>query len=83
MGLCQVQARVLMSFQNILPVCFGKGTEVEGSALPVLHRYSDWEGREDGVHDIKFQLEKSLTVIEKQLTCHINLYLGEDQHGAQ
>jgi hypothetical protein len=77
-GLNQVQVRVLASFQNTLPEFFGKGTESEGSSLPALPKLTDWEA-EDGIHGAKFKLERSLPLIQKQLTTYIDTYLGENR----
>jgi hypothetical protein len=42
-GLNQIQVKVLASFQNTLLEFFGKGKEVEGSSLPSLPKFEDWE----------------------------------------
>lgn len=75
-GLSQIQVKVLASFQNILPEFLRKGKEVEGSLLPSLPKFSDWEV-ENGYDGTKFKLECSLPLIQKQLTMHIDTYLGE------
>lgn len=70
-GLSLLQARVLTSFQNILPAFFGKGSECEGSSLPALRKYSAWEA--DNGTGAKFRMEKALPLIQKQL----NSYIGQ------
>jgi hypothetical protein len=77
-GLNQVQVRVLASFQNTLPEFFGKGSDSEGSSLPAMPKLIDWEA-EDGIHGAKFKLERSLPLIQKQLTTYIDTYLGEER----
>jgi hypothetical protein len=81
-GLTQVQVRVLASFQNTLPEFFGKGLDVEGSSLPAMAKFSDWEG-DDGITGAKFRLERALPLIQVQLESYINLYLTDDQRGAR
>jgi hypothetical protein len=65
-------------FQNTLPELFGKGTESEGSSLPSMPKLTDWEA-EDGIHGAKFKLERSLPLIQKQLSTYIDTYLGEER----
>jgi hypothetical protein len=81
-GLNQIQVKVLASFQNTLPEFFGKGVETEGSSLPAMPKLSDWEA-DDGIHGAKFKLERSLPLIQKQLTTNINTYLGEERASAR
>jgi hypothetical protein len=81
-GLTQVQVRVLASFQNTLPEFFGKGLDVEGSSLPAMAKFSDWEG-DDGITGAKFRLERALPLIQVQLESYISLYLTDDQRGAR
>jgi hypothetical protein len=75
----QTQVKVLASFQNILPEFFGNGKEViEGSSLPLLPKFEDREA--DNSYDgAKYQLERSLSLIQKQLMTHIDIFLGDDR----
>lgn len=74
----QIQVKVLASFQNILPEFFGKGKEIEGSSLPSLPKFEDWEA-DNGYDGAKYQLEQSLPLIQKQLMTHIDIFLGDDR----
>jgi hypothetical protein len=77
-GLNQIQVKVLASFQNTLPEFFGKGKECEGSSLPSLPKFEDWEA-DNGYDGAKYRLERSLPLIQKQLTTHIDIFLGDDR----
>jgi hypothetical protein len=81
-GLNQTQVRVLASFQNTLPEFFGKGSETCGSSLPAMPKLTDWEA-EDGINGAKFRLERSLPLIQKQLSTYIDTFLGEDKLAAR
>jgi hypothetical protein len=81
-GLNLIQAKLLVSFQNQVPLFFGKGTPTKMSSLNALPKASDWE-EEDGTSGAKHDLDRALPSINKQLQSYINVYLGEDQHEAR
>lgn len=68
-GLNLIQAKLLVSFQNQVPLFFGKGTPTKTSSLNALPEASDWEEEEDGTsrapkHDLDQTL---LSINNKQL----------------
>jgi hypothetical protein len=81
-GLNLIQAKLLVSFQNQVPLFFGKGTPTKTSSLNALPKASDWE-EEDGTSGAKHDLDRALPSINKQLQSYIDVYLGEDQHEAR
>lgn len=81
-GLNLIQAKLLVSFQNQVPLFFGKGTPTKLSSLNALPKASDWE-EEDGTSGAKHDLDRALPSINKQLQSYIDVYLGEDQHEAR
>jgi hypothetical protein len=81
-GLNLIQAKLLVSFQNQVPLFFGKGTPTKTSSLNALPKASDWE-EEDGTSGAKHDLDRVLLSINKQLQSYIDVYLGEDQHEAR
>lgn len=81
-GLNLIQAKLLVSFQNQVPLFFGKGSPNKTSALNALPTARDWE-EDDGTSGAKHDLDRALPSINKQLQSYIDVYLGEDQHEAR
>jgi hypothetical protein len=81
-GLNLIQAKLLVSFQNQVPLFFGKGTPSKGSALNALPTARAWE-EDDGTNGAKHDLDRALPSINKQLQSYIDVYLGDDQHEAR
>jgi hypothetical protein len=55
-GLNLIQVKLLVLFQNQVPLFFGKGTPTKMSSLNVLPKASDWE-EEDGTSGAKHNLD--------------------------
>jgi hypothetical protein len=81
-GLNMIQAKLLVSFQNQVPLFFGKGAVTKGSSLNALQTAKDWE-EDDGTSGAKFDLERALPNVEVQLQSYIDVYLGDGQHEAR
>jgi hypothetical protein len=80
-GLNMIQAKLLVSFQNQVPLFFGKGAITKGSSLNALRTARDWE-EDDGTSGAKYDLERALPNIERQLQSYIDVYLRDGQHEA-
>jgi hypothetical protein len=81
-GLNMIQAKLLVSFQNQVPLFFGKGAGTKGSSLNALPKARDWE-EDDGTSGAKFDLERALPHIERQMQSYIDVYLSGGQHEAR
>jgi hypothetical protein len=81
-GLNLIQAKLLVSFQNQVPLFFGKGSPNKTSSLNALPTARDWE-EDDGTSGAKHDLDRALPSINKQLQSYIDVYLGDDQHEAR
>jgi hypothetical protein len=81
-GLNMIQAKLLVSFQNQVPLFFGKGAVTKSSSLNALPTARDWED-DDGTSGAKYDLERALPNIERQLQSYIDVYLIDDQHEAR
>jgi hypothetical protein len=81
-GLNLIQAKLLVSFQNQVPLFFRKGSPPnKTSALNALPTARDWE-EDDGTSGAKHDLDRALPSINKQLQSYIDVYLGDEQHEA-
>jgi hypothetical protein len=81
-GLNLIQAKVLVSFQNPVPLFFAKGPASKTSSLNALPTAKDWED-EDGTSGAKHDLDRALPSIDKQLQSYIDIYLGDEHHEAR